>query len=145
MFSFKDVTIFMIFNRVNKYSMNVEKSSKSSCVHKIIRDFIWFASLLSADSAFFFLSFSFSFFFFFGSESLILDLVFAAEWWSIYGGGCPNLARLSARILSQTCSLIRCKQNQIPVEQLHATKNNLEHQRLSDLAFVRTNFWLRHR
>lgn len=45
-FSFKDVTIFMIFNRVNKYSMNVEKSSKSSCVNKFIRDFIWFASLL---------------------------------------------------------------------------------------------------
>lgn len=122
--------------------MNLEESNHHVFLqwhYNVIRDFIWFASLLTADFAFFFLS---SFFFF---GSLILDLVFSAEWWSIYGGGCPNLARLSARILSQTCSLIRCKQNQIPFEQLHETKNNLEHQRLSDLAFVRTNFWLRRR
>uniref|UniRef100_A0A5B7C0P4 BED-type domain-containing protein n=1 Tax=Davidia involucrata TaxID=16924 RepID=A0A5B7C0P4_DAVIN len=70
------------------------------------------------------------------------DSLLPAEWWSTYGGGCPNLARLAIRILSQTCSLIGCKPNQIP-EQIQKTKNFLEHQRLSDLLFVQNNLRLR--
>lgn len=71
------------------------------------------------------------------------DTLFPAEWWSTYGGGCPNLARLAIRILSQTSSLIRSKPGQIPLEEMHETKNCIEHQRLNDLTFVQYNLWLR--
>ncbi|XP_041000438.1 uncharacterized protein LOC121246372 [Juglans microcarpa x Juglans regia] len=70
------------------------------------------------------------------------DSLLPAEWWSTYGGGCPNLARLAIRILSQTCSSISGKQNGIPVEQIYDTRNYLERQRLSDLVFVRHNLRL---
>lgn len=65
------------------------------------------------------------------------------EWWSTYGGGCPNLARLAVRILSQTCSSISYKQSQISFEHIHETRNCLEHQRFSDLFFVQCNLRLR--
>ncbi|KAF5188496.1 hAT transposon superfamily [Thalictrum thalictroides] len=65
-----------------------------------------------------------------------------AEWWSTYGGGCPNLARLAIRILNQTCSASFCKLSSIPFEQVHSTKNHLERQRLSDLVFVQYNLRL---
>ncbi|KAK4706791.1 hypothetical protein R3W88_033653 [Solanum pinnatisectum] len=73
------------------------------------------------------------------------DTLFPAEWWSTYGGGCPNLARLAIRILSQTSSLIRSKPGRVPLEEMHETKNCIEHQRLNDLAFVQYNLWLRQR
>ncbi|KAM1373600.1 hypothetical protein ACFX2I_024282 [Malus domestica] len=71
------------------------------------------------------------------------DNLLPAEWWSTYGGGCPNLSRLAIRILSQTCSLVQCQENQSPFEQLHKTRNSLEHQRLNDLVFVQYNFKLK--
>ncbi|KDP44924.1 hypothetical protein JCGZ_01424 [Jatropha curcas] len=71
------------------------------------------------------------------------DTLLPAEWWSTYGGSCPNLVRLAIRILSQTCSSIVYKQNQIPVEQIHDTRNCLERQRLSDLVFVQYNLQLK--
>lgn len=71
------------------------------------------------------------------------DTLLPAEWWATYGGGCPNLARLAIRILSQTCSLIYCKQNQIPFEHMHDARNCLERQRLNDLVFVQNNLRLR--
>lgn len=71
------------------------------------------------------------------------DALLPDEWWSTYGGGCPDLARLAIRILSQTCSLILCKPNRISIQQMHETKNCLEHQRLSDLVFVHYNLQLR--
>ncbi|XP_038678831.1 uncharacterized protein LOC119980269 [Tripterygium wilfordii] len=71
------------------------------------------------------------------------DTLPPAEWWSTYGGGCPNLARLAIRILSQTCGSLRYKRNKIPFEQIHGTRNCLERQRLSDLIFVQYNFRLR--
>ncbi|KAL3523848.1 hypothetical protein ACH5RR_016682 [Cinchona calisaya] len=71
------------------------------------------------------------------------DTLLPAEWWSTYGGGCPNLVRLATRILSQTCSLICCKRNRVPFEQMHETRNCIEQQRLSDLVFVQNNLWLR--
>ncbi|KAJ4972262.1 hypothetical protein NE237_005361 [Protea cynaroides] len=65
------------------------------------------------------------------------------EWWSTYGGGCPSLARLAIRILSQTCSAIGFKQSQISCNQIHhQRRNHVEHQRLSDLIFVRYNLRL---
>ncbi|KNA08355.1 hypothetical protein SOVF_163320 [Spinacia oleracea] len=64
-------------------------------------------------------------------------------WWSTYGGGCPNLSRLSVRILSQCCSLTHCKKDLIPLEQLHSTVNCLEHQRLNDQVFTQYNLRLR--
>ncbi|XP_048225512.1 uncharacterized protein LOC8264909 [Ricinus communis] len=66
-----------------------------------------------------------------------------AEWWSTYGGGCPNLARLALRILSQTCSSIGCRSNHIPFEKVHATRNCLEQKRRSDLVFVQCNLRLK--
>uniref|UniRef100_A0A2P2J1R6 DNA binding protein n=2 Tax=Rhizophora mucronata TaxID=61149 RepID=A0A2P2J1R6_RHIMU len=66
-----------------------------------------------------------------------------AEWWSTYGGSCPNLVRLAIRILSQTCSLIEHKKNQCCFEQMQHTTNCLEHQRVTDLVFVQYNLGLR--
>ncbi|XP_024019201.1 uncharacterized protein LOC21412191 isoform X2 [Morus notabilis] len=71
------------------------------------------------------------------------DTLLPAEWWSTYGGGCSFLSRFSVRLLSQTCSLVHHKSNQIPFEQLHETRNCLEHQRLNDLVFVQYNLQLR--
>ncbi|KAG9151473.1 hypothetical protein Leryth_015084 [Lithospermum erythrorhizon] len=71
------------------------------------------------------------------------DTLLPSEWWSTYGGCCPNLAHLAIRILSQTCSLIRYKPRHIHLGQLHETKNRLERQRLSELIFVQYNMWLR--
>ncbi|KAJ6909644.1 hypothetical protein NC652_020580 [Populus alba x Populus x berolinensis] len=71
------------------------------------------------------------------------DTMLPAEWWSTYGGSCPNLVRLAIRILSQTCSLIEHKRSQILFEQLHDTRNCLERHRLSDLMFVQCNLRIR--
>lgn len=69
-----------------------------------------------------------------------------AEWWSTYGGACPNLTRLAIRILSQTCSARISEQNHIPFEQIHNHRmNSMEHQRLSDLLYVRCNMRLQQR
>ncbi|XP_042476620.1 uncharacterized protein LOC122058162 [Macadamia integrifolia] len=66
------------------------------------------------------------------------------EWWSTYGGGCPNLTRLAIRILSQTCSMKVFKRHQISPKQIHHyTANRLERKRLSDLVFVEYNLRLR--
>ncbi|XVF23939.1 hypothetical protein REPUB_Repub13aG0083300 [Reevesia pubescens] len=71
------------------------------------------------------------------------DTLLPAEWWSTYGGSCPNLARLAIRVLSQTCSTLGLKQNQVPFEKVHESKNCLEHRRLRDLIFVQCNLQLR--
>ncbi|WCJ19657.1 hAT transposon superfamily [Euphorbia peplus] len=71
------------------------------------------------------------------------DVLLPAEWWSTYGGSCPDLMRLAIRILSQTCSSIGYKQNQIPVEQIYDTKNFLERQRLNDVVYVQYNLRLK--
>ncbi|XP_074578458.1 uncharacterized protein LOC141834955 [Curcuma longa] len=69
-----------------------------------------------------------------------------AEWWSTYGGGCPNLMRLAIHILSQTCSLRGSEQVHFPFEQIHNHRMNyLEHQRLCDLIFVHYNLRLQRR
>ncbi|RVW49336.1 hypothetical protein CK203_073229 [Vitis vinifera] len=70
------------------------------------------------------------------------DTLLPAEWWSTYGGSCPNLARLAIRVLSQPCSSIVNKRNQISFEQMHDSRNCLEHQRLIDLVFVQYNLRL---
>lgn len=85
--------------------------------------------------------------------SLLVSLWFAdgfsiqlvlAEWWSTYGGSCPNLARLATRIQSQTCSSLADTRNQIPFERIYDTRNCLERQRLIDLLFVQYNLRLKH-
>ncbi|KAK8650874.1 hypothetical protein V6N13_140496 [Hibiscus sabdariffa] len=72
-----------------------------------------------------------------------LPLYAAGEWWSIYGGGCPNLQNLAIRILGQTCSSIGCKPNKISMEEMHDTRNFLERQGLADLVIVQYNLYLR--
>ncbi|KAL4330668.1 uncharacterized protein LOC107631283 [Arachis ipaensis] len=72
------------------------------------------------------------------------DNLLPSEWWSTYGGGCPNMSRLAIRILSQTCSLPIYKRNQIPFEQkIMNTRNFIERQHLNDLVFVQHNLQLR--
>ncbi|KAK3011670.1 hypothetical protein RJ639_010683, partial [Escallonia herrerae] len=67
-----------------------------------------------------------------GRESLA-----PATWWSLYAVDYPDLQRLAVRVLSQTCSVIRCERNWSMFECIHAKKRNrLEHQRLNDLIFV---------
>ncbi|KAF3970753.1 hypothetical protein CMV_005578 [Castanea mollissima] len=70
------------------------------------------------------------------------DTLLPADWWSTYGGSCPNLARLAIRILSQTCSSIGSRRNHMSYEQTHETRNYLERQRLTDLVFVQYNLRL---
>ncbi|GAV79673.1 zf-BED domain-containing protein/DUF659 domain-containing protein/Dimer_Tnp_hAT domain-containing protein [Cephalotus follicularis] len=71
------------------------------------------------------------------------DTLLPVEWWSAYGGGCPNLARLAVRILNQTCSSVGCRWNQIPFKRMHDTKNRLERRRLNDLVFLQYNLHLK--
>lgn len=72
--------------------------------------------------------------------------ILLADWWSTYGGGCPNLTRLAIRILSQTCSTSGCNRDLIPLEHIHdRRRNRLEHQRLYDLIFVQYNLRLQQR
>ncbi|XP_019439457.1 PREDICTED: uncharacterized protein LOC109345111 [Lupinus angustifolius] len=71
------------------------------------------------------------------------DNLLPSEWWSTYGGGCPNLSRLAIRILSQTCSVVSCKRNRILFEQTMNTRNHIECQHLTDLVFVHYNLRLR--
>ncbi|KAK1409447.1 hypothetical protein QVD17_35973 [Tagetes erecta] len=71
------------------------------------------------------------------------DTLFPAEWWSTYGGACPNLVRLAVRILSQTCSLVGSKLNKISFQHIHESKNYVERQRLSDMVFVQYNMRLK--
>lgn len=71
------------------------------------------------------------------------DNLLPSEWWSTYGGGCPNLSRLAIRILSQTSSVMFCKRNQIPFEQIINTRNYIERQHFTDLVFVHYNLRLR--
>ncbi|XP_065853110.1 uncharacterized protein [Euphorbia lathyris] len=70
------------------------------------------------------------------------ETLLPAEWWTTYGGGCPNLARLAIRILNQTCSSVGCKRSHIPFEKVHTTTNCLERKRLNDLVFVQYNLRL---
>ncbi|KAH9702297.1 BED-type domain-containing protein [Citrus sinensis] len=72
------------------------------------------------------------------------DTLLPAEWWSTYGGSCPNLARLATRIQSQTCSSLADTRNQIHFERIYDTRNCLERQRLIDLVFVQYNLRLKH-
>jgi len=76
----------------------------------------------------------------------LCPVLIIAEWWSTYGGACPNLTRLAIRVLSQTCSSRVCERKHIPFEQIHNQRVNcMEHQRLSDLLFVRYNLRLQQR
>ncbi|XP_050386448.1 uncharacterized protein LOC126802786 [Argentina anserina] len=68
------------------------------------------------------------------------DTLLPAEWWPTYGGGCPNLARLAIRILSQTCGSIGYRQSNIPFEKAHSIRNCLERQRLRDLVLHSTTY-----
>lgn len=71
------------------------------------------------------------------------ESILPAEWWLTYGGGCPNLMRLAIRILSQTCRAIGSQRNLFSLDQIHESRNCLEHQRLSDLLYVHYNLQLR--
>ncbi|KAK9097633.1 hypothetical protein Sjap_023130 [Stephania japonica] len=69
-----------------------------------------------------------------------------AEWWSRYGGQCPELQRFAIRILSQTCSGgFKYQLRRSLSEQMHThRRNNVEQRRLSDLTFVHHNLQLQH-
>ncbi|XP_019151198.1 PREDICTED: uncharacterized protein LOC109147966 [Ipomoea nil] len=71
------------------------------------------------------------------------ETLLPGEWWSAFGGGCPNLAQFATRILSQTCSLISGKPSRDLSEWINRTMNCLEHRRLNDLVLVRSNLRLR--
>lgn len=76
-----------------------------------------------------------------GRESLT-----PATWWSLYAADYPDLQRLAVRILSQTCSVIRCERSWSMFERIHSKRRNrLEHQRLNDLIFVHYNSRLQER
>ncbi|XP_020527131.1 uncharacterized protein LOC105421143 isoform X2 [Amborella trichopoda] len=67
-----------------------------------------------------------------------------ADWWSSYGGHCPNLQRVALRILSQSCSTLKCKLDWSLMKQLHTgRRNKIEHERLTDLVSLHYNLQLR--
>ncbi|CAN6444882.1 unnamed protein product [Victoria cruziana] len=62
------------------------------------------------------------------------------EWWSLYGGHCPELQRFAMRILSQTCSGMRCRQDRGLLERLCTKeKSKIENSLLEDLVLVHCN------
>ncbi|KDP27070.1 hypothetical protein JCGZ_22067 [Jatropha curcas] len=76
-----------------------------------------------------------------GRESLA-----PATWWSLYAVDYPELQRLAIRILSQTCSIIRCERRWNLFEHVLSKKRNrLEQQRLNDLLFIHYNLYLKER
>ncbi|CAH9065251.1 unnamed protein product [Cuscuta europaea] len=81
----------------------------------------------------------------FGREMAVRarETILPGEWWSAYGGGCPNLAHFATRIVNQTCSLISGKPNRVRSEWMSRKMNCVEHERLKDLIFVRSNLRMR--
>ncbi|GAB2235319.1 hypothetical protein Droror1_Dr00025742 [Drosera rotundifolia] len=80
------------------------------------------------------------------TESRKRNTVHPAEWWSEFGGHCPNLQKLAVRILSQTCNgaeSYALKRN-LAEKLLTSGRNLVEQQRLTDLVFVHYNLQLRH-
>ncbi|XP_026403861.1 uncharacterized protein LOC113299129 isoform X2 [Papaver somniferum] len=67
-----------------------------------------------------------------------------AEWWSLYGGQCPELQQLAIRILSQTCTgALRYGLKRSLTEELHMKgRNCVEQKRLNELTFVYHNLRL---
>ncbi|XP_047315315.1 uncharacterized protein LOC124919186 [Impatiens glandulifera] len=79
-----------------------------------------------------------------GSSCDRLTNILPAEWWSTYGGQCPELQKLAVRILSQTCNgASRYQLSRIFVEKMLTSGKSCEEQkRLSDLTFVLYNIHL---
>ncbi|XXG41809.1 hypothetical protein AAC387_Pa01g2195 [Persea americana] len=69
-----------------------------------------------------------------------------ALWWLLYGGTCPELQKFAIRILSQTCSGVSSYNMKRNISELLHTggRNDIEQQKLRDLAFVHYNLRLRH-
>ncbi|XP_059640758.1 uncharacterized protein LOC132282933 [Cornus florida] len=68
-----------------------------------------------------------------------------AEWWSNYGGECPELQRVAIRVQSQTCdgaSKYGLKRT-LAEKLLTNGRNRIEQERLTDLIFVNYNTQLR--
>ncbi|XP_057443963.1 uncharacterized protein LOC130736134 [Lotus japonicus] len=69
-----------------------------------------------------------------------------ADWWSMYGDGCPELKNFAIRILSLTCSSSGCERNWSAFEMVHTKRRNrLHQQRMNDLVYVMYNNKLRSR
>ncbi|KAH7861870.1 hypothetical protein Vadar_031980 [Vaccinium darrowii] len=76
-----------------------------------------------------------------GRESLA-----PATWWSLYASDYSDLQRLAVRVLTQTCSIPRCKRSWSIFERMHIKKKNrLDCQRLDDFVFVHYNLRLQER
>lgn len=78
---------------------------------------------------------------------MVINLFFfAATWWSLYAADYPELQWLAVRILSQSCSIIRCGRSWGMFERTRSKKmNRLEQQRMNDLLFVHYNLQLQQR
>ncbi|RAL51255.1 hypothetical protein DM860_010757 [Cuscuta australis] len=77
------------------------------------------------------------------SSSVKADLTQPGEWWSAFGGGCPSLVHFATRILNQPCTLISGKPNRVYFEWINRRMNGIEHARLNDLVFLRSNLRMR--
>ncbi|XP_047331598.1 uncharacterized protein LOC124935188 [Impatiens glandulifera] len=71
--------------------------------------------------------------------------ILPSEWWSTYGGECPELQKLAVRILSQTCSgASRYQLKRTLAEKMLKNGQNWEDEkRLTDLTFVHYNLHLK--
>ncbi|XP_047331606.1 uncharacterized protein LOC124935196 [Impatiens glandulifera] len=71
--------------------------------------------------------------------------ILPSEWWSTYGGECPELQKLAVRILSQTCSgASRYQLKRTLAEKMLKNGQNCEDEkRLTDLTFVHYNLHLK--
>ncbi|XP_019198469.1 PREDICTED: uncharacterized protein LOC109192333 isoform X4 [Ipomoea nil] len=80
----------------------------------------------------------------FGLGSSELENIHPALWWSKYGDECPELQMMAVRILSQTCdgaSKYNLKRT-LAEALLTEGRNQIEQERLRDLAFVHYNLQL---
>ncbi|XP_019198465.1 PREDICTED: uncharacterized protein LOC109192332 isoform X2 [Ipomoea nil] len=80
----------------------------------------------------------------FGLGSAKLENIHPALWWSKYGEECPELQKMAVRILSQTCdgaSKYNLKRT-LAEALLTEGRNQIEQERLRDLAFVHYNLQL---
>ncbi|XP_006596862.1 uncharacterized protein [Glycine max] len=67
-----------------------------------------------------------------------------AEWWEMFGDGCPELKWFAIRVLSLTCNSSGCERNWSSFEMVHTKRRNRLHKKkMNDLVYVMYNLKLK--
>ncbi|VFQ72875.1 unnamed protein product [Cuscuta campestris] len=128
-----------LFYRTDEVVRNHIRSSMYDCVERLVTDPKAQDKLVTETTAYQNASGDF------GRDMAVRarGTLFPGEWWSAFGGGCPSLVHFATRILNQPCTLISGKPNRVYFEWINRRMNGIEHARLNDLVFLRSNLRMR--